>query len=1031
MLFICSMKRMIPLRSSILLLTVAFLCNVSLYAQEELTGKIGTYSFQYVKNDPFKVHRYVLPNGFTILTAVNKKEPRIQTYLAVKAGSKTDPADNTGLAHYLEHMLFKGTTRFGTLHYKKEKVYLDKIDALYRWYNKEKDEAVRAAIYREIDSVSGIAAQYAIANEYDKMMQSIGAVGTNAFTSFEQTVYVNDVPSSHLEKWLEIEAERFKNPVFRIFHTELEAVFEEKNISLDNDDSKVYERIMAGLFPDHPYGTQTTIGTVEHLKNPSLDKIRAYFNKWYCPANMALILAGDFDEAQTIAWVEKYFGAWKKPFEGDKTTASSNSTDVPPVAFPSEINTVPVNGQTVVPVPSNAQSIALPNIPAAVDAPPISLVSDIYGPSAGFIMAGWRFPAAGTKEAAVLKLVSQLLFNGKGGLLDINLVKSQKLGSLMLYTDVLKEHSYMVVKAKPSGEGSLEALFPMIYNEILRLKTGDFSDNLVRSVIANMKVELIRKQESREATSDMMLDAFTTEQAWKNYIEEFNVIQKITKEEIISFCQTYFTESPVLVYKREGEDKSIVKVNKPAITPVDVASNRDRISGFANKVLRKKAVPVAPVFLNYASTIKTFENTGGEKILYIQNKDNDLYTFNLIWEAGKEHNKLIPIAVQLLKIAGTQALSSENLNSELYSLATDFNVISGNKSMMLTLSGLKENMGRALKLINNLIDECVVSEEAFAKFKNQIYKLRKDDLLNKSLILRSGLRNYALFGSENPFNYNLSNKEIESLSLAKVKEVVSYLKSLEHKIHYFGPETPEGLTAVLSSQWRWSGNLTKVPAPAAFSPKTTTTPTILFVDYDMVQAEILWVKNEKVFKDSLLPISQLFQEYYGGGMGSIVFQTIRESKALAYSCNLRFSNPEKAGGPYTVTGYIGTQSDKLFESIDAMNELLNKMPQSEELLKACKNTIRSQTESERVNGIDIIYNYEYLSKLGLQTDVRKVIYEKVPGFSMKDLESFFNTYLANGGYTLCIVGSKSRIPLEKLKKYGDIKEISIEALFGY
>lgn len=1026
------MKLYISFRSVCIILMVGFLFSEKLYAQDELTGQAGKYSYYFVKGDPFKVHRYVLSNGFTVMISVNKKEPRIQTYLAVKAGSKTDPADNTGLAHYLEHMLFKGTSRFGTLDYKKEKIYLDQIDGLYRQYNQEKEEARRIIIYHQIDSVSGLAAKYAIANEYDKMMQSIGAVGTNAFTSFEQTVYVNDIPSSNLEKWLEIEAERFKNPVFRIFHTELEAVFEEKNISLDNDDSKVYERIMSGLFPDHPYGTQTTIGTVEHLKNPSLDKIRAYFNKWYCPANMALILTGDFEEEKAIAWAEKYFGNWNKPFQSSTQSLkqSDPKSDLPPVEFPTEINTVPVNEQNVVPMPAGAQSISLSNTNLSVAAPN-NLVSDIYGPSAGFIMAGWRFPGAGTRDAAMLKLVSQLLFNGKGGLLDIDLVKSQKVGSLVLYADVIKEHSYMVIKAKPSGDGSLEALFPMIYNEILKLKTGDFSTDMVHAVIANMKVELIRKQESREATSDLMLDAFTTDQAWKNYIDEFNTIQILTREEIISFCNTYFTETPVLVYKREGEDKSIVKVSKPAITPVDVESNRDKISGFAKKVLSKKAAPVLPEFIDYNRTIKNIETVAGQKVLYIKNKENDLYTLNIVWEFGKEQNKLIPMAVQLLKIAGTQNLSSEKFNSALYNLATDFNITSNNKSVVLSLSGLKENMGQALALVNALIDQCVVSDEGFAKFKNQIYKLRKDDLMNKGLILRSGLRNYALYGADNPFNYNLSNKEIEALTLQSLKEVASALKSLEHKVYYFGSEDPEVFARTLAISFNLSTPLKKAPAAAVFKPKIASAPTIFFVDYDMVQAEIMWVKNENIFKDSLMPISQLFQEYYGGGMGSIVFQTIRESKALAYSCNLRFSNPEKAGMPYTVNGYIGTQSDKLFESIDAMNELLNKMPQSEELLKSCKSTIRSQTESERVNGIDIIYNYEYLSKLGIIRDIRRDVYEAVNKFTLKDLEIFFNNYLADGGYTLCLVGSKAHIPLEKLKKYGEIKEIKIESLFGY
>src|SRR5699024_10216918 len=156
-----------------------------------------------------------------------------------KAGSKTDPANHTVLAHYLEHMLFKGTDQFGSLDWDKEKSLLDEIEGLYEKYNSTTDEDERKAIYKEIEQVSGEAAKYAIGNEYDKMMSGMGAQGTNAFTSVEETVYTEDIPSNVIDKYLTVQSERFRHPVFRLFHTELEAVYEEKNRSLDSDGSKV------------------------------------------------------------------------------------------------------------------------------------------------------------------------------------------------------------------------------------------------------------------------------------------------------------------------------------------------------------------------------------------------------------------------------------------------------------------------------------------------------------------------------------------------------------------------------------------------------------------------------------------------------------------------------------------------------------------------------------------------------------------------------------------------------------------------
>lgn len=214
------------------------------------TPKKDKYAYVTVPNDPTNGRIYTLPNGLTVYISQYSAEPRIQTLVATKAGSKFDPHDATGLAHYLEHMLFKGTSHYGTEEYTKEKPLLDEIDTLFEHYRHipMTDTTARNPMYHKIDSVSYLASHFAIANEYDKMMTAIGARGTNAFTSVEQTVFQEDIPSNELEPWLQIESDRFTDPVMRLFHTELEAVYEEKNRNLDNDDEKAYEAQNAMLF---------------------------------------------------------------------------------------------------------------------------------------------------------------------------------------------------------------------------------------------------------------------------------------------------------------------------------------------------------------------------------------------------------------------------------------------------------------------------------------------------------------------------------------------------------------------------------------------------------------------------------------------------------------------------------------------------------------------------------------------------------------------------------------------------------------
>lgn len=253
-----------------------------------LAASCSQYRYETVANDPLGTKIYTLDNGLKVYMSVNKETPRIQTYIAVKVGGKNDPSETTGLAHYFEHLMFKGTEQFGTSDYTAEKPMLDEIESLFEVYRKTSDETERNSIYRRIDSISYEASKLAIPNEYDKLMSVIGAAGTNAFTSQDMTVYVEDIPSNQIENWAKIEADRFKHPVIRGFHTELETIYEEKNMSLTQDSRKIWEALDAALFPNHPYGTQTVLGTQEHLKNPSITNVKNYHRTWYVP-NLSLI----------------------------------------------------------------------------------------------------------------------------------------------------------------------------------------------------------------------------------------------------------------------------------------------------------------------------------------------------------------------------------------------------------------------------------------------------------------------------------------------------------------------------------------------------------------------------------------------------------------------------------------------------------------------------------------------------------------------------------------------------------------------
>jgi predicted Zn-dependent peptidase len=527
----------------LMLLFVASYAIAQHAGYEQKTSADGRFTYLTVAGDPLGVRIYTLPNGLTVMLSVNKSEPRIQTLIATKAGSKNDPADNTGLAHYLEHMLFKGTDRFGSKDWPKEKEQLDKIDALYERYNKTTNEDERKAIYHQIDSVSGVASKYSIANEYDKMLATIGATGTNAFTSLEQTVYVNDIPQNQATNWLSIEAERFRNPILRLFHTELEAVYEEKNISLDNDQRKVFEALMTNLFTKHAYGTQTTIGTVEHLKNPSLVKIRNYYNTYYVPNNMAIIMVGDLDPDKTIATIADKFGYMQR-----KPVPEYNFAAEPVKTAPTTVN--------------------------------------VYGPDAENLMIGFRLPGALTKEAKYMLLCDYILANSKAGFIDLNLVKKQAVLAASSSQWMNRDYSIHFLTGKPKQGQSLEEVKTLLLDQIDLIKKGAFDEQTLKAIINNFKVDQIRNNESNSGRAYTMLDAFTVGGEWKDQVALLNDLSKVTKQEIVDFANKYYTNDYVVIYKRTGEDKSVVKVPKPEITPVDV--NRDDMSPFVKSIVDAK-----------------------------------------------------------------------------------------------------------------------------------------------------------------------------------------------------------------------------------------------------------------------------------------------------------------------------------------------------------------------------------------------------------------------------------------------------------
>ncbi|MBS1510062.1 MAG: insulinase family protein [Bacteroidetes bacterium] len=948
------------------------------------TATSGGFTYKYVTNDPANARFYTLKNGLTVILSPTNKDPRIQCYVATKAGSKTDPADHTGLAHYLEHMLFKGTDKYGSLDWAKEKPELDKIDALYEEYNHTTDAEQRKAIYHRIDSVSGVASKYAIANEYDKMMSSMGAQGTNAFTSFEQTVYTDDVPSNAIDKYLKVQGERFRNPIFRIFHTELEAVYEEKNRGLDNDGRKVFEKLFAELFKNHNYGKQTTIGTIEHLKNPSLNEIRKYYNTWYVPNNMGIIMSGDFNPDEMIKKIDATFS-----YMQNKPVTKYTFTPEEPITTP--------------------------------------IVTEVLGPDAENVTIGFRLPGNKDKDVLLADLVGQILTNGKAGLMDLNLVKKQKLLSASASAFTLIDYGVLFMQGRSTKGQSLEDVKTLMLGEIDNLKKGNFDDKLISAIINNQKKNKILGTESYSSRADDLMNAFTAEEDWKDDVAYTDQLSKITKKDIVDFANKYFKDNYVLIYKRKGEDKSIVKVEKPPITPVE--TNRDAQSDFLKMVNDMPASPVKPVWLDYTKDLQKAK-AGPAEVLYVQNKNNSIFRLRYRFDMGTWNDKKLSLAAQYLQYLGTNKMSAEEITKAFYQIACSFTVSASAEYTTVTIEGLQENFNKAVMLFEDVLKNCKPDDGALKSLKARLIKSRTDAKANKGAIM-SGLVAYARFGSKNPFNYTLSDQELENITSEELVNTLHSLNSYAHKILYYGPLPLAQLNASLKTMHSIPAVFKTAGTKMKFTPTEQTENQVYFADYNMVQSEIRWVRNTAPYSPDKEAVISIFNNYFGGGMGALVFQTIRESKALAYSTFAFYAVPDKKEDPFYTLAYVGCQADKYNESIVAMNELLNDLPNVEANVQFARDGIKKDIETERITQDGIIFNYLTAQQKGLNYDIRKTIYNSVDKIGYNELKQFHSMYIANKPYTYCVVASEKKVSEDTMKKYGTLKKLSLEEIFGY
>ena len=963
-----------------------------------LAAACSQYKYETVEGDPMGARIYTLDNGLKVYMAVNDETPRIQTYIAVRVGGKNDPAETTGLAHYFEHLMFKGTPSFGTSDYEAEKPLLDQIEQLFEVYRVTEDEAERKAIYHQIDSISYEASKIAIPNEYDKLMSAIGAEGTNAYTSQDVTCYVENIPSNQIENWARIEADRFMNPVIRGFHTELETIYEEKNMSLTRDSRKVWEAVDAVLFPNHPYGKQTVLGSQEHLKNPSITNVKNYHKTYYVPNNMAICLSGDFDPDQMIATIDKYFGQMQP------------NPELPTLQFEPE------------------QPITSP------------IVKEVFGPEAENVTVAWRLGGSTSEDADLAAVASSILSNRQAGLVDLNINQQQKTLGVFAGESLQPDYGMMMMQGRPKQGQSLDQVRDLMLEQVDLLRRGEWDESLLEASINNLKAGMMQIMDSNEGRADLFVDAFVNGQEWADVVSEVDRLSKITKEQVVAWANEKLgAENYAIVYKRQGVDPNEQKIAKPAITPI--VTNRDKQSAFLTEIQNSVVTPIEPRYVDFqqdmVALIPDVEGCPSEAldtlyehaILYKKNETTETFRLVYLFEAGTNLDPKLGTAFSYLDYLGTATRSAEQIARELYQIACSYHFTAGSDRSYVTVSGLSEHMEQAMQILEDHLYHAVADEQVLAGLKNDMLKSRANAKHNQAANF-SALRRYISYGGDFVDRTTLSNKELQALTSEDLLSCIEGLTHSQHRILYYGPKSVSEVRELLLRVHNTKSThcFMNELAPLQATPESR----VVLAQYDAKQLYYYQFSNRgEQFDVKNDPEIRLYNEYFGGGMNAIVFQEMREARGLAYSAQAYMPMPSHAKMPYTYTAFIATQNDKMQQAIEAFDEIINRMPESEAAFEIAKKALLERIRTERVVKEQVLWEYLFAEDMGVMEDRNKAVYEAVQQMTLADVKAAQEKWVKDRTYIYGILGDIRDLDQNFLKTLGPIQKVSQEEIFGY
>lgn len=933
--------------------------------------------------DPLDVQVRVLGNGLTVMISVNHERPEVFGAVVARTGARNDPAGETGMAHYLEHMLFKGTRRLGTTDWAAEAPLQERLEGLYE-RKRTAPAGEQAAIDSEISQVVERTYAYAVPNELDQLLGELGGSGINAFTTYDETVYHNTFPASQIDAWLALYAERFRDPVFRLFPTELEAVYEEKNSAMDVTGYELLRGFMRGAFPGHPYGSNDILGEVADLKRPSLRAMRAYFERYYVPGNMALVLAGDLDPAQVWPRIEAEFGAWKP------------GPDPAPPQFPVEPFTAD-------------QRLRARATPIRVGA------------------IAYRTVPESHPDYAALLLARRLLTNEqRSGLIDRLSDEGKLLYAMYVPAELVDTNLDVVAYVPRLLSQSFRGAERLVSEQFRKVRDGEFDDRGFLALKQGLLAAETARWEHNDERALAMAHAFVARGGWDGQLRHFQRLQAVTRADVQRVAGEYFGERRLILRSRAGYPKKtrLRKPSTPAVTPSGGHSQY-----FAELRARPKPPPRVE-FVEPARDVQTLRLREGVTLRSNHNPFNDLYHLELRFGVGTEHTRELELLAQYLARIGSRRFPGEQLRRRLFELSTTLTFTAELDRFVVRLQGPQQHMEAALALVADLMAAPALERRPLRQLRRETWAFRRYERKNPPNVGKA-LRDHVLYGENSQYQRTLGPGGARRTSARRLLAAWDEVQRYAVEVGYVGRETPEAVAGAALRRLQFAAVLRPAVPHVVFPRRTPPETTIYFVPRrDAVQTQLWFAVEGDSVPVADRAAADAFSEYFGGSMAGLVFQEVREFRALAYSASARFARDEEPGQRGHLLGHVGCQADKTFDVLDVMVGLITRMPERDDRLELVRQALLRGQETESPAFRELQDKLRDWQELGHSQDPRRELLPAYAGLEFADIVGFYRRYVAGRPLAIMIVGDPRKADPERLRKYGKLVRLREGQLYS-